>query len=76
MTLKFGKFGNFANFIVRNLVVIWEAPKCAGTAMLTKGSRAGVPREHWEKESIHRPAPVRNFSLPKNMGATEERFRW
>ena len=21
------KFGNFANFIVRNFVVIWEAPK-------------------------------------------------
>ena len=26
MTIKFGKFGNFANFIVRNFVVIWEAP--------------------------------------------------
>ena len=32
--------------------------------------------EHWEKESVHRPAPVRNFSLPKRIGATEERFRW
>ena len=28
----------------------------------------------WEKESIHRPAPVQNFSLPKKMGATEESF--
>ena len=26
--------------------------------------------------SIHRPAPVQNFSLPKKMGATEERSRW
>ena len=30
----------------------------------------------WEKESIHRPAPVQSFSLPKKNGATEERFRW
>ena len=30
----------------------------------------------WEKESIHRPAPVQNFSLQKKMGSTEERFRW
>ena len=30
----------------------------------------------WEKESIHCPAPVQNFSLPKKVGATEERFRW
>ena len=30
MTIKFGKFGNFAHFIVRNFVVIWEAPKSAG----------------------------------------------
>ena len=28
-----------------------------------------------KKAYIHRPAPVRNFSLPKKMGATEERFR-
>ena len=28
----------------------------------------------WEKESIHHPAPVRNFSLPTKKGATEERF--
>ena len=26
MTIKFGKFGHFAHFIVRNFVVIWEAP--------------------------------------------------
>ena len=26
MTIKFGKFGNFAHFIVRNFVVVWEAP--------------------------------------------------
>ena len=30
----------------------------------------------WEKESIHRPAPVQNFSLPKKKwGATEEKER-
>ena len=28
------------------------------------------------KEAIHHPAPVRNSSLPKEMGATEESFRW
>ena len=28
------------------------------------------------KESIHRPAPVQNFSVQKKMGSTEERFRW
>ena len=27
-------------------------------------------------QGVHRPAPVQNFSLPKKMGATEERFRW
>ena len=31
---------------------------------------------NWEKESIHHPAPVQNFSLQKRMGSTEERFRW
>ena len=30
----------------------------------------------WEKESVRRPAPVRNSSLPEKMGDTEERFRW
>ena len=28
----------------------------------------------WEKESIHRPAPVRNFSLPKKMGPQRKDF--
>ena len=32
-----------------------------------KGSR-GRDRIRWEKESIRRPAPVQNFSLPKKMG--------
>ena len=31
------------------------------------------PTLDWEKESIHRPAPVQNFSVQKKM--TEERFR-
>ena len=31
---------------------------------------------NWEKESIHHPAPVQNFSLQKKIGSTEERFRW
>ena len=30
----------------------------------------------WEKETVHRPAPVQNFSLQKKMGSTEERSRW
>ena len=41
--------------------------------MKTRKSKEGMTG-FWEKESIHRPAPVQNFSLPKNMGATEERF--
>ena len=28
----------------------------------------------WEKETIHRPAPVQNFSLQKKKGSTEEDF--
>ena len=32
------------------------------------------PSLSWKKESIHRPAPVQNFSLQKKMGATEEDF--
>ena len=28
------------------------------------------------KESVHRPAPVKNFLFRKKMGATEERFWW
>ena len=28
----------------------------------------------WEKESRHRPAPVRNFSLPKKWGAQRKDF--
>ena len=35
-----------------------------------------TPFQIWEKESIHRPAPVQNFSLQEKMGSTEERFRW
>ena len=27
-------------------------------------------------KNVHRPAPVRNFSLPKKTGATEDRSRW
>ena len=30
----------------------------------------------WEKEAIRHPAPVRKVSLPKEIGVTEERFRW
>ena len=30
----------------------------------------------WEKETTHHPAPVKKFSLLKEMGATEERLRW
>ena len=29
---------------------------------------------HWEKENIHRPAPVKNFSLPMKRGGHKERF--
>ena len=29
-----------------------------------------------KKATIHRPAPVQNFALQKEMGFTEERFRW
>ena len=32
----------------------------------------GILLNIWEEETIHHPAPVRNFSLLKDMGATEE----
>ena len=31
-------------------------------------------QDSWEKESIHRPAPVRNLFGPPKMGVTEEDF--
>ena len=39
------KFGNFANFIVRNFVVIWEAPSKAKNA--TQRSATRVARHKW-----------------------------
>ena len=36
MTIKFGKLGNFAHFIVRNFVVIWEAPNFEIAAIRTR----------------------------------------
>ena len=36
---------------------------------------SGHPKKnHGEKESIHRPAPVRDFSLPKRMGPQRKDF--
>ena len=29
-----------------------------------------------EKETLHHPAPVRNFSLIKDMGGPQDKFRW
>ena len=45
MTTKFGKFGNFAHFIVRNFVVIWEAPNILGAEKSLKLVFQVVARE-------------------------------
>ena len=48
----------------------------AGGFFLSSPSEEHTWTTRWEKETIHRPAPVQNLSLQKKMGATEERFRW
>ena len=77
--LRDGGLSNRFQDVLGALQTLWKKGKNVKKTG-EKGRLPGRVARHrlnhhiWEKESIHRPAPVRNFSLPKKWGPQKRDF--